>query len=331
MSQPAVPAHIRVSVPQSALQRGQLGAPSQLRAVLEHLKPRRRVSIEAHEHAAPTAVLYAPDIAPTTGHPYTPTEFVAVHPVASSGSLVHAHEAFEIRVVGLIAAPHDALGDHNELLVYSLCADPGGQDEVPYVHLAPDDPGASAPPGQFVPVPSSKALFLAHRGEPRREIFCRFAVAEVDEVGEAATAAIEGIGQLGSFAQQFGASIPHFGMLSPAVHLASLVGKNALDSYAKNDSVLDTDFRFLLAGAGEGLDPETSAINGDFLRVRNAAALARHYHQRYSHTLPSAAFSNPLPPSITFALPSMVITSSYLGQSTAHYTRRRACPRRAYL
>lgn len=72
---------------------------------------------------------------------------------------------------------------------------------------------------------------------------------EIDQVKATALTrlSISGISKLGDFALKYSSSIPSFGLLGPALNLASNVSKRALHSYSKADKVLAIDLRFLLA------------------------------------------------------------------------------------
>lgn len=169
---------------------------------------------------------------------------------------------FEIGVVGMSISGQDfKLGypDFNEVLMYSMQREPGEQgeegDALPYIHYDPtqDDKIRGTEPDQFIPIPASKSLFMASDGDAdptantRKSVNCRFKVLELDAVDEMMQMSLAGIEQLGNHVQQYSSSAPALGLLSPAISLASMVSKRALESHAKPDKVIMIDMNFLLA------------------------------------------------------------------------------------
>lgn len=70
---------------------------------------------------------------------------------------------------------------------------------------------------------------------------------ELDKADEAMQMSLAGIEHLGHYVQQFSASAWDLGLLSPAVSLASMVSKAALEAHAMLEKAIGMDMNFLLA------------------------------------------------------------------------------------
>lgn len=256
----------------------------------ESLECQKTVLVEARPHNLKSSILYASDsqLDDSSDLPFTETEFVTINPKSHEDDIVYQDDPFEIYVLGMSVSPQDGFSfNNNELLLYSLKADVEAEDSsaesIPFIHFDPKDAHDSgSEPDQFIPVPSTKSLFLSHNGEReganaeiKKQIFCRFSIMEIDKVSETQKSSIEGIGNLGNYARTQLAAGSQLGILGPALSLASTVGKRALNAYARPDRVLNTDFRFLLAEPeNQNPDPTSARTagrritrSGDFLRV----------------------------------------------------------------
>jgi hypothetical protein len=70
---------------------------------------------------------------------------------------------------------------------------------------------------------------------------------EMDSVDPTIRDAIDGIGSLSTHLSGVALAMPYLSVLSPALAIASDVGRRALDSYAKPDSVISIDMNFRIA------------------------------------------------------------------------------------
>lgn len=266
---PAMPHMETIDIPvKSWILQGNGTAPrksTRLSAWSKKLGPSRTVRVECNPSGLAPIVLYASDqvLTSTRVEPFKTTESITSRPeYVDKQSIVYRDSPFEIGVVGMSISGQDfKLGypDYNEVLMYSMQREPGEQgeegDALPYIHYDPtqDDKLRGTEPDQFIPIPASKSLFMASDGDTdpaagvRKSVNCRFKVLELDAVDEMMQMSLAGIEQLGNHVQQYSAAAPALGLLSPAISLASMVSKRALESHAKPDKVIMIDMNFLLA------------------------------------------------------------------------------------
>lgn len=217
-------------------------------------------------------------------HQFAETELVKINPQHRTNySLVHKDDPYEIRVAGMSVKAFDCslskLASDNELLMYSIQTDPeAGADDsegIPFIHYDPksDGRGGGTKPDIFVQCPASKNLALVSDGKPlpgstelRSAVNCRFKILELDRVTPVMRQSIAGIEELGSQLNRFSMVAPYLGVLSPALSIASNVGRQALKSYERPDHVISIDMNFLLADKEEVSSGQ--AQSGDYLRVR---------------------------------------------------------------
>lgn len=226
-------------------------------------EPHKTVRVVANPCGLDPICLYASDQTRSdlVSEPYKETEFITSQPeYIDKKSIVYQDSKFEIGVVGMSVSPQDfGLGSsENELLMFSLQRDPGEQsgedDALPFIHYDPakEEQLGGTEPDQFIPIPASKSLFMASDGRvknelPRRSVNCRFKILELDRVNDFMRMSLAGIEQLGTYMAQFATATPFLGLLSPALSLASIVSRRALESHARPDKVLTIDLNFLLA------------------------------------------------------------------------------------
>lgn len=263
---------------------------SRLLAWSKKLGPSKTVRVECNTSGLAPMVLYASDqvLTTTRTEPFKVTESITSRPeYIDKESLVYRDSPFEIGVIGMSISGQDfKLGypDFNEVLMYSMQREPGEQgeegDALPFIHYDPtqDEKSRGMEPDQFIAIPASKSLFLASDGGSdstngvRKSVNCRFKVLELDSIDEMMQMSLAGIEQLGHHVQQYSVAAPALGLLTPAVSLASMVSKRALESHARPDKVIMIDMNFLLADRRK---PETNDVgteipfenrSGEYLR-----------------------------------------------------------------
>lgn len=271
---------------------------SRISSLSKRLGPKKYVTVESNVSGLTPMMLYGSDQVSTTtrAEPFKATESITSRPeYVDRQSIVYNDSPFEISVVGMSISSEDfKLGypDCKDVLLYSMHREPGEQgeegDTMPFIHYDPtqDDGLRGVQPDQFVPIPASKSLFMASDGGPssraRKSINCRFKLIELDRVDDSIQSSLAGIEQLGNHLQQYAVSAPALGLLTPAISLASVVSKRAVESHSTSDRMIMIDMNFLLADRcnpqvnhdGTGELPFESR-SGEYLRYGYYFFLAR--------------------------------------------------------
>lgn len=274
------PQSLRVRVSRKVLEGDKAGPfrKTPLLRLVRHLIPKKTVTVEALSDIGLSAsVFYCPlSTVSELDFDLAKTELTVSRPSRPSEQqrLVFRDSPFELCVAGMHVSNFDKYNltgaGRNELLMYSMQTDPKSPGDtgegLPLIHFDhnTDAYDRTERANTFIPIPASKSLVTGSPGSIAEEtqpagtvtgppnanpksVNVRFKILELDEPSENAKQAIQGIDNLSGVMGGFSAAAPMLGALTPALAVASEVGKRALDSYAQPDKVMSIDMDFALA------------------------------------------------------------------------------------